>query len=111
MNYSELNPIYEMAADGSYHGGYPLKKVDKTEENKYLGGNTDYCSRFENNVVPFGLFHENINHEDENVIDTETIYGGLVNDELFDKLLLSVGKIEKPNKTSSSKTRKNQASK
>jgi hypothetical protein len=110
MNYSELNPIYEMTADGSYHGGYPLKKVDKREENKYLGGTPD-VSRFENNVVPFGLFHENINDDHENVTKTETIYGGLVNDELFNKLLLSVGRIEKPNKTSSSKTRKNQTSK
>jgi hypothetical protein len=100
-----LNQIYLMAPDGSYHGGYRLNPVNLTE-NKYLGGNPQYMSRFENNVVPFGLFHEKTveGSNDSN----GPIYGGLVNDDLFDKLFLSVGKIEKSNKTHSfSKTRKN----
>ena len=107
MNYSEMKQVYEMASDNSYHGGYRMNEFHKTTENKYLGGSSIDNSRFEKNVVPFGLFHKNIN--DADVPTAESIYGGLVNDDLFEKLFLSVGKIEKKsNKIDSvSKTRKN----
>lgn len=105
MNYSEMNPIYELAQDSSYHGGYQLNEPS-IPENKYLGGTPDYISRFENNVVPFGLFYAKKNEETNS---SQSVYGGLVNDEMFDKLFLSVGKIEKKtNKAySNSKTLKN----
>lgn len=104
MNYIEQNQIYEKTADNeSYHGGYSVDQHILNENTKYLGGNPKNTMLFQDKVVPFGLFYGQISNptkRDENYMD-----GGLISESMFDKLLLSVGKIEKTG--GNQKTRKN----
>lgn len=113
MNYIEQNIVYEKTTDNeSYHGGYSIDQnmiTNNSSNNMYLGGNPKNISMFEDKIVPFGLFYnENktskTNHNDS---DTNYIDGGLIDDNMFDKLLLSVGKIEKQKNAGKVKTRKN----
>lgn len=93
MNYIEQNTVYEKTTDSeSYHGGYPVNQYINTDNSKYLGGNSKTTSILDDKVVPFGLFyHASVFPKpDETHID-----GGFIHDSMFDKLLLSVGKIEK----------------
>lgn len=102
MNSMEENRVYEKTTDNeSYHGGYKVSQYIHNK-NSYLGGNPKNSTLFEEKVIPFGLFydHPQIQPKDEKCID-----GGLIQDNMFDKLLLSVGKIEKNG--GKQKTRKN----
>ena len=103
MNYIEENIIYEKGENDSYHGGYTIHETNETNENRYLGGNSDYKSQFEDKVIPFGLFYRKKNEGQYNE-NTKVIEGGLIDNEMFDKLFFSVGKIEK--KSYKTKTRK-----
>jgi hypothetical protein len=111
MNYSEPNYIYEKSTDNeSYHGGYGIDSyIEYNTNNKYLGGNRKNTAMFQDMVVPFGLFYGQQSTMTKKEEEEKYIDGGLISESMFDKLLLSVGKIEKPR--GKQKTRKNNSSK
>jgi hypothetical protein len=111
MNYREPNYIYEKSTDNeSYHGGYGIDpSIHYNTNNKYLGGNRKNTAIFQDMVVPFGLFYGQQSTMTKKEEEEKYIEGGLISESMFDKLLLSVGKIEKPR--GKQKTRKNNSSK
>lgn len=92
-----MNVVYGKTNINEYHGGYPIYS---SCEKKYLGGNDEIIvSRYNNMVVPFGLYYrpsnnhlEYDNHQDEDE-DEMTRETKCIDPELFDKLLDAV-KIE-----------------
>jgi hypothetical protein len=105
MNYVEQQIIYEIAPDGSYCGGYSFNAND---QDRYLGGNSNDRSQYENKIIPIGLFYKKPNKDEDNLRDNHYIDGGLINDQMFNNLLFSVGEMKNPyvKSQSSSKTRK-----
>jgi hypothetical protein len=94
--------VYEKNGE-EYHGGYSLEMKNNGE---YLGGNTVKIE-MKSLVVPFGLFYKNQATElHKYAIDNCHKESKLIDDNIFDKLFFSVGKIEKQ-KYNHSKTQKN----
>jgi hypothetical protein len=124
-----MNCVYVKNEDGEYHGGFPM--YSSCEENKYLGGNHEMLvSRYNNMVVPFGLYYRpshndpiydnehydenqwnhqiNREHDNENYYEDETMRETqCINPELFDKLLDAVRRqLSKKRKHTKNNTKK-----
>ena len=118
-----MDCLYVKNEHGEYHGGFPIYL--SCAENKYLGGNHEMIvSRYNNMVVPVGLYHRSsqndpedyeenqwnhqINHEYDNDDEYETMNESqCIHPELFDKLLEAVRIQEsKKRKHKNNKTKK-----
>jgi hypothetical protein len=109
--YTEFKTIF-YNSDNFYNGGYVLDN-NLQNEDKYLGGKENsIIERFNNMVVPFGLFYKNrsndLHEHTINILSNSEKEAEIIEPDLFDRLFFAVGKIDIPKKNnhSNNKTKK-----